>query len=197
LLKIHRDSDGISYWSIMDIDSAVIKTASGLYSTKCFSVCEGTKRELFSYLKCIDGHNTNNQVNAVLREIVADQVNDYRRRATEGGKIKCEITGEVLSSRDIHVDHNFDLGVKFADLKKRWMEDNKLTNDDIKLLWARGRGYYLQSMDYEKSWKQFHKENAVLRCIKKELNLNCKAKPKPVPEPEPQIDFDEDFYNLH
>lgn len=112
------------------------------------------------------GRNTLSYINSRMRTIITPQINEYRAVHINNDRtITCAITGEKLPIKGIEVDHNFDV-ITFKELVNNWMEENGITYKHLDEIDA----FVSADCPYSKSWKIYHKNHAVLRCIKTELN---------------------------
>lgn len=76
----------------------------------------------------------------------------------------CEITMELYERPDVHVDHHFDI-IQFKDIIQQYMEIHKegIEVEDC-----------LMKEPHYTGFNDFHRQKAILRIIKKEINIRGK-----------------------
>lgn len=173
LLKNHIDYDVINdtYWGI-SLEKFKFKTVMS-HNTKCFAVEELGEPEIyheFSYNKCFGRFNHNAEVKNVLRYLIKPQIIEFRNSHIENGLICCDITKQLLPIKKIHVDHHFEK-MKFCKIVELWLNKEKITLDILKIINLSQQEKKLEDF-YSKSWINFHKETAILRCISAKINQN-------------------------
>ena len=132
----------------------------------------------FSYLKCIKGgtkeKNKRFNVMNTARTLIKDQIYEFRDKnkiKVNGSiKFKCEIDGKLYNPTDIHIDHNYEK-LTFLTILDNFLTENNLTYETIPLV-DDGEFYHNMTEKHKKLWKEYHKKNAILRCIFKTYNLS-------------------------
>lgn len=138
----------------------------------------------FSYNACIAnmGKATPNwaRMRAIdaFRNAIRPQIDLFRNRAF-GKKtyIKCPELGVNFSKKTCHIDHKFPK--TFASILNKFIDENKLTLDMIKVEKSDEYTSSLEDMEFLSLWYKFHAENADLRAIHKTANISM-GKSKPI-----------------
>ena len=107
------------------------------------------------------------QVKKALRTAVQPIVDKVRSKVIYG-KTKCELTGEVLTKENTHIDH-YDLDFRF--LVEQFTKKHK----DIKIV-KKGVKFYLVDENIKKEWIDFHNNNTKLRPVTATANLKRSKK---------------------
>lgn len=128
----------------------------------------------FSFLTCIDGRSLKNDVFEALRRAIASQVIDFRTQffVSHATPIICPLVGTLITPTDCHVDHV--PPQKFAALVIQWMMLNDLAVKHVEIT-APGKNQTVSEMtssDQQRSWTDFHRENATLRVLSRRGNLS-------------------------
>lgn len=143
------------------------------YHNRCFfaQTSEGDSLP-WSYRKAFAPPSWHRRITAACRSIIEPQIREYREQATRpDGLIKCELTNELCDSGDIDIDHCFDhVDAWHSSLVSRWMTEAAVPAKPPILNHKRSRKIEFADAALNESWFRFHKENAKLRAIKRELN---------------------------
>jgi hypothetical protein len=107
------------------------------------------------------------RLNKALRNAVQTYIDKVRNTLTFGIS-RCEITNEILTKENTHIDH-YDLD--FKDLVKNFTSE--YTNIDV---YKKGVKFYLTNEDVKAKWIEYHNKNTNLRAVTATANLarNCK-----------------------
>jgi hypothetical protein len=126
----------------------------------------------FSYLKCLNKQNIENDIKCACREAIQEDILNYKQICFDKGDVNCAETGVKLDFYNCHVDHfsptfkqiyslwrgKFDGEIKKQDLSTYDSIDNqqqtKFINEKIK-----------------EDFRIFHNENCNLRIVLPEINL--------------------------
>lgn len=94
---------------------------------------------------------------------------NYFKENSKKGKVKCQETGELLSYEEITFDHR--QPNTFSVIVDRFIEVYKIDLSEITYITV--DEYFQQFADQKliSDFRQYHKEKANLRLVKKELNL--------------------------
>ena len=111
--------------------------------------------------------NKEKQVKIALRECVVDIIIEFRKKIVFGVD-KCAISGELLQSKETHIDHyNF----TFKKIVRNWMLINKYDFDYLyEFVFRKNSRNYFNEILISKSFIKYHNENTNLRAILKSLN---------------------------
>lgn len=133
-------------------------TCVGLLPTRNRNLAQQQKARLLANIK------------EAFRFDIMDQKYAYRDKCMfEDGLIECEITHVVHDVANIHVDHNFSV-ITFATLVRSFIRDEKISLQKIRPLSA-GPGNHTLPEPIRQKWQNYHRKHAVLRCIRKDINL--------------------------
>src|SRR5260370_13325353 len=171
LLNLHpRASDkigkGVSHFSI---------GPNGFWKgkTRHFKVhrIDGTATD-FSFLKCVNGINPDDEVLHAMRTAVVDQILEFRDKQFQAGTVKCPFNGEVLVPNGGHVDHI--APDTFEALVFRWFSQERLEIPAILITPSQDNQVTREMIDQQQrsSWQHFHRMNAHLRLTSKLGNLS-------------------------
>lgn len=131
----------------------------------------------FSYISCFSKEKGNNW-NGIFRQIVKDQIDDFRTKAFEKiGKndiFICSQTNLKFKKIYAHVDHVFPL--TFDSILNEFITNNNLILDEIPLSPDLGTSELEIILDENliKKFYEHHKNRAVLRMVYKTANLQAK-----------------------
>jgi hypothetical protein len=134
----------------------------------------------FSYKKCLTPISRATQVRAAMRLAVASQIGAFKRAAFAAsrtpGYVRCELSGELLSWDDVHIDHAYPR--TFVALLGEWLHQRGETEDDVPIgPHPSGQGVALADAAYAAAWQAWHAERAVLRAVKAAINIARGARP--------------------
>jgi hypothetical protein len=129
---------------------------------------DGTWTDI-SWRECISPTGQPKRVKNALRHLITEQVHDFRTSMVD--KVgNCSITLETLFNHELEVDH--EPPFTFEALVKDFLLVSNLDFEEVEVR-PPGDGELndmLVSEDLAEKWKEYHKETAKLRLIKKELN---------------------------
>ena len=170
LLKRHPKSKEKIGGGVEEITIDIFK-----YNKRCFFVKRfNENKERFSYLKCIKGKEKPfaRFCSACRKEIQADLKkvkDDYFKIHSKKGKVKCQETNEETAYIDLHVDHR--QPNTFSVIADRFIELKTIEIDKIKYDRAEDYGHIFSDRKLAEEFRNYHKEKAKLRLVKKSLNL--------------------------
>ncbi len=171
LLNLHpraleKIGEGISHFSIDPNDFWKGKT-------RHFKVhrVDGTATD-FSFLKCVNGINSDGEALHAMRTAVVDQILEFRDKQFQAGTVKCPFTREVLAPNTAHVDHV--APDTFEALVFRWLSQEGLAISTISITPSQDNQVAREMIDHRQrsSWQHFHDMNAHLRLTSKLGNLS-------------------------
>lgn len=156
-----RDLVKLHPWADEKIGAGVksLEFRSGIGASKALYIVrvDGSETDI-SWLKCIDGHNQRGAVSDAFRKAVLDQILDFLGHVFRTGA-RCELSGEVLSRGNVHVDHI----IPFADLVSSFLASVGQTYDTIQTVSAEdGRGI---DLEFPQAWREYHRAHAHLRAV--------------------------------
>lgn len=146
------------------------------YKTKGFLIVRtDSTTEYFSYLKCINGRsNPLQKFSKTCREIVKDDINNvklsYFKNNSKKGMVKCQETGELCKWTDLVVDHR--QPNTFSVIVDRFIEVNNIKIETMEYIDTEIYGSKFKDVSLSEKFREYHKEKAVLRIVRKEKNLS-------------------------
>lgn len=108
------------------------------------------------------------RLQGALRYEIVEQINEIKRdlvsRMLRGDVVKCPLSNQKISNiADVDVHH---AEKDFVTLAANWAKSGGLRGRDILTCSKRnGEGAMLSSDAQRRSWRQYHKQNAVLQCV--------------------------------
>jgi hypothetical protein len=127
--------------------------------------------EQFSFNKCLRPPSPKELVIKALRQLVVDQVLDFKKNAfSETSAIKCPLTGESVTQKDCHVDHV----TPFRDLVEMFAYGQGVRLDEATTESGDGAEVKLMDKALADKWIKYHRDNAVLRIVSRKGNLQRK-----------------------
>jgi hypothetical protein len=127
----------------------------------------------FSFRMCVSGKSPTPWANfcVAARNSISSQIIVFKTAAFLGvDAAKCQITGEDVEWNSCHVDHV----TQFSDLLQMFIEQK---NIDTSIEHTKGGGdgsvtRIFTDATLDTQWKEFHKQNAVLRLTTVQANLS-------------------------
>lgn len=129
----------------------------------------------FSFLECLTPSSHKTKVTSALRTEIQDQIYEFKLQVfgTQTGVVPCAITGELVTWKTCHVDHE----PSFDSLVKSWMSVEELTWDLLRVRPSQdgevGNERLLDPPAIE-SWQKYHRQHARLQITTIAANLNKK-----------------------
>jgi Protein of unknown function (DUF3223) len=185
-------------WLLHRHDEAAIKIGAGidhfqiacaLYGKKGFVVvrCDGTTTD-FSYLRCVDGKapSTRAQVFEAMRAEVQGNILDrkqayFNAHADAAGKVKCAVTGALISIDEAHADHAAPW--TFNNLAVAFLTARGIKPDDPSLITPPADNQYqprLVDRVLAGAWRAHHHSLATIRIVAKNFNERSReGRPNP------------------
>lgn len=145
------------------------------YDTKCFEFTRtDSTTGYFGYIKCINGdRKAITEFSRVCRKAIQEDLKnvkaEYFKKHSKNGRVKCQETGELLLYEDLNVDHR--QPNTFSIIVERFIEVNDIDLNEIKYVTTNDYAKELADKDLIDKFRQYHKNKANLRLVKKELNL--------------------------
>lgn len=148
------------------------------YSLNCFHLrrFDGTTTD-FSYIQCVDGARSDKKiVMTACRSAIAKDIQRFRNESVVYGVSTCEITGEVLTTTNSHVDHK---DPTFQQIFNDWIS-NKNVKELLEKINPQDEDNNVSTYFADKStaedFRAYHNSLATLRVITKQANLRRKKK---------------------
>ena len=145
------------------------------YNTKVFELVriDGSV-EYFSYIKRINAPKTDfTKFSEACRKAIQEDLRNvklaYFEKSSKKGKSKCQETGEQGRYEDLTVDHR--QPNTFSVIVDRFIELNNLNLVTVEYIEIDGGANELADSELKEKFRQYHKEKANLRIVKKNLNL--------------------------
>ncbi len=170
LLKIHEKSKEKIGDGIRDIEIAEVR-----YNTKCFNLIRtDSTTDIFSYTKCISGGFTPlTKFSRACRDLIYEDLRnvklDYFKANSVKGQVKCQETGELCKWEELNVDHR--QPNTFSVIIDRFIEIKQLDINQIEYEEVIDSVYTFKDKALAQGFREYHKDKANLRLVKKESNL--------------------------
>ncbi len=136
----------------------------------------------FSYPKCLQQKERSNLLlfresarHAIKDQVITYKIKYFEQNQNEYGKVVCEETNELISTKECHVDHH---PKSFISIVTDFIQSERIDVDKIKYT---GFGDNEQEKEFEDSslanrFRKYHRENAKYRIITIKVNLTKKKK---------------------
>lgn len=123
----------------------------------------------FSWRNSLSPKSAARKLAGILRYLISDQKCDFKQARFRG---VCETCGARIEESDCHVDHAHP--ATFERLMEGWLQSERLTADDIAIVTRKEyeRHSCLEDPALPRSWIEYHKINAQLRCVCRRCNLS-------------------------
>ena len=170
LLKIHENSKEKIGSGINEIEIAEVR-----YYTKCFNLIRtDSSTDIFSYTKCINGgFNPLTKFSRACRDLIYEDLRnvklEYFKANSEKGYVKCQETGDLCKWEELNVDHR--QPNTFSVILDRFIEIKQIDINKIEYEEYIDSVYVLKNNELAKEFREYHKEKANLRIVKKDNNL--------------------------
>lgn len=111
--------------------------------------------------------------NRACQDLIAKDVRivklSYFQKISKNEQVKCQETGELLKWRDLAIDHR--QPNTFSVIVDRFIEINSINLSKIKYFQDGGDMDGIVDNELKIKFREYHKEKANLRIVKKSLNL--------------------------
>ncbi|SFU41963.1 Protein of unknown function [Pustulibacterium marinum] len=171
LLEVHPNKKKKIGCGILQFRIGIAK-----FNTKSFELVrkDGTN-EFLSYTKRINKpkNDFSKFAMACRQAIQKDLINlkqNYFKENAKNGKVKCQETGDFLTYEALNIDHR--QPNTFSVIVDRFLEIKNLNLSKIEYLQINGGPNELADKILKTEFRNYHKEKAILRLVKKELNLS-------------------------
>jgi hypothetical protein len=170
LLEIHPNKEEKTGVGIERVRIAKLN-----YNTKGFELVRfDGSTELFSYTKRINAPKTNfTKFREACRTAIQEDLRNvklaYFEKYSKKGRVRCQETGELERYESLTVDHR--QPNTFSVIVDRFVELNNLNLESVKYRDIDGGANELADNELTEKFRQYHKEKANLRIVKKNLNL--------------------------
>lgn len=152
-----------------------VRIAKVQYNTKSFELVRTDgSTEFFSYTKRINAPRTDfTKLREACRQAIQEDLRNvklaYFERYSKKGQVKCQESGDLAKYEELNVDHR--QPNTFSVIVDRFVELNKLDLKKINYLQIEGGPNELADKNLKEEFRQYHKDKANLRIVKKSLNL--------------------------
>lgn len=152
--------------------------AQGKYTfNRCFHlVRQDDSIENFSIDKCINGEYSGfRKFSIAARQVVEDELLQYKikyfeAKGNENNKVKCTISGELISKDEAHVDHREPF--TFSAIVHFFIQSKNIDLDKIKYCSENQYGNTFEDTNLIDEFRIWHKQNAILRIVSKSKNMS-------------------------
>ena len=149
-----------------------------VFKHNCFFIIkdDGSMEDI-SYIKCVSGKDTSNEVNihSALRWTIHDQISEFKECIFNNPEnpITCPISAKILKNdSSTHIDHNYEV-LPFVKLVKEFIIEEGIALDDVKTE-TTGTHRVLCDASLASRFVEYHRNHATLRAIHKDCNLRQK-----------------------
>ncbi len=152
-----------------------VRIAKLKYNTRSFELVRtDNSTEYFSYTKRINAPKTNfTRFREACRQVIQEDLRNvklaYFDKNSKKGQVKCQETGELAKYEELNIDHR--QPNTFSVIVDRFIELNRLDLEKIEYLQIDGGPNELSNERLKAEFRQYHKDKANLRIVKKSLNL--------------------------
>jgi hypothetical protein len=157
------------------IEKVRISKLQHCYNTKAFELVRlDDSTVIISYIQRISSPQTSfTKFSYACREAIREDLRNvklaYFKKSSKKGKVKCQETRELEKYEDLTVDHR--QPNTFSVIVDRFIELNNLNLENIEYIEIAGDINELADSELKEKFRQYHKEKANLRIVKKKLNL--------------------------
>lgn len=152
-----------------------VKISKVQFNTKCFELLlnDSTSKQ-FSYTYIINRPKitADSTFNIACRNTINKDLNLVKRKYFEthyiNGSVKCQETGELSNWDDLVVDHR--QPNTFSIIVDRFKEVTKINLDKIEYFTDDNNFLLFKNEELSEQFRDYHKEKATLRIVKKECN---------------------------
>lgn len=169
LLKNHPEFERKFSFGITEIIVEKVK-----YGSKAFHILNNNSElEAFSYIKCINGKKPPLTIfSNTCRDVIQEDINlvkyQYFSDNSTKGEVKCQETGELCKWKELVVDHR--QPNTFSIIVDRFIELNNIDINLIEYIEIIDGVYEFKDTEISKKFKEYHKDKANLRIVKKGKN---------------------------
>lgn len=156
---------------------ALIVSQGKYQPNRCFHlVRQDDSIEDFSISKCIDGEYSGfRKFSIAARQVVEDELLQYKikyfeEKSDENNKVKCTISGELISKDEAHVDHREPF--TFSAIVHFFIQSKNIDLDKIKYCSENQYGNTFGDINLIDEFRIWHKQNAILRIVSKSKNMS-------------------------
>jgi hypothetical protein len=152
-----------------------VRIAKLKYNTKSFELVRfDGSTEYFSYTKRINAPKTDfTKFSEACRQTIQEDIGNvklaYFERFSKKGQVKCQETGELSKYEELNVDHR--QPNTFSVIVDRFIELKNINMKVVEYVQIDGGPNELADEKLKGEFRQYHKEKANLRIVKKNLNL--------------------------
>jgi hypothetical protein len=145
------------------------------YKTKCFELIRTDgSTEVFSYRNCINGKSIPlAKFSKTCRETISEDLRKvkltYFKKFSTKGEVKCQETGELCKWEELNVDHR--QPNTFSVIVDRFIEVHKIDINTVPYIEIMDGVYHFTDHELVEKFKNYHRDKANLRLVKKGKNL--------------------------
>lgn len=145
------------------------------YKTKCFNAIRvDSSCEIFSYIKCINGSLSSlTKFSKTCRDVISEDLRllkiSFFKDNSKKGRVKCQETGELSLWEELNVDHR--QPNTFSVIVDRFIELYGINLSVVEYVEIIDNVYSFKDNDLANKFRQYHKEKANLRLVRKDKNL--------------------------
>jgi hypothetical protein len=152
-----------------------IKIVKVQFSTKCFEIIyNDLSSQCFSYIMMINRpkYNPDKLFNTACRNAIQNHINAIKKKYFKdysiNGFVKCQETNQMSKWEDLAVDHR--QPNTFSVIVDRFKEVNKIDVANVEYSSDNNNGLVFENEKLIEEFRNYHKEKANLRIVRKECN---------------------------
>lgn len=149
-----------------------IFVGKGLFNSRCFFIkrVDGSETD-FSYRSCLSNPKKIDKFKKACRESVYQDIYKFLDDKDNGKTFKCEISGNNLLRKDIHIDHYGEH--EFSDIVKMFIAENDINVDEVLFNETMNGCMHTLFKDriLSETFREFHNKYAKLRIIDKKIHM--------------------------
>jgi len=164
LIQLHPEAEqkiggGIASFSVEQNDGS-----RGFWLTRV----DGSRTD-WSFLACLAPPTSEQEALAGFRSAIRDQIEAFRVSALARSDLRCAVSDEALSAKNIHIDHD----PPFQDLLLGFLTQRgmQLALVGVKPTTDGSTVTELADDELRALWTEFHRTNAGLRAVTRKVNL--------------------------
>lgn len=153
-----------------------IRVAKAQYGVKCFEIVYKEDSEFISYIQIINRpkQNPTADFSIACRNAISKDIYKVKKRYFEKhskkGEVKCQETGIKSKWTELAVDHR--QPNTFSVIVDRFIELKEIKVEKIEYEINKDNMFIFADKTYSEAFKQYHKDKANLRIVRKECNLS-------------------------
>ena len=177
LSSIENEDNEYVVNNINKVDVIDIKIAKVQFGARCFEVIYSDYSNWYiSYIQMINQpiNNPSNLFNTACRSAIREDMRNIKKKYffenAKNGFVKCQETKELSKWEELAVDHR--QPNTFSVIVDRFKELNQIDVNKIEYITNEINISFFKDESISESFRQYHREKANLRIVRKECNLS-------------------------